>query len=81
MGAARTGTDFLDHGQVGFVLQLALHDQVAPPGLEAKGSLDRVVLVADAQRKTKSGLVFQEISNSMAARSGMPKSPWIDAPS
>src|SRR5437660_9776591 len=35
--------DLLDHGEVRFLLELALDDQVAPPSLEAKGSLDRVL--------------------------------------
>ena len=76
MGAARARADFLDHGQVGLLLELALNDQVASPGLEAKRSLDRVMSLSSIPRaKTKSGLVFQEISNSMVAFAGMPKSP------
>ena len=56
MGAARGRADLLDHGQVGLVLELALDDQVAPPGLEPERALDRVVLVVDAQGEDEVGL-------------------------
>ena len=49
MGPAGARRDLLHDRQVRFSLELALDDQVASPGLEPEGPLDRVLLVIHAQ--------------------------------
>ncbi len=52
----RTGHDLHDPRQIGFALELALDHQIATPGLEAEGTLERGGVVVDPDRQDEIGL-------------------------
>src|SRR5262245_4114572 len=55
MSAPRPWCEILNDGQVGFLLELALDDQVSPPGPEAEHARDGRLPVVDTQGKHKIG--------------------------